>query len=575
MPGASEVLPEMVIPTKLMQTCTFLCGALLLGNAVARCGPPPAAEPSPKRAAMVSVQARGDVSAEHAEPTFVNPIYQGADPWVTRHDGDYFLCRSEGGRGISVWKSAKLTDPGAKRVVWKAPSSGWNSREVWAPELDHLNGRWYIYYAASDGHNRNHRAGVLEAVTDDPQGAYRDRGMLYTGDDWAAGTHNRWAIDATPLEINGRLYLIWSGWPAAEDVQYLYIAPLANPWTTCGSRVQLCANDTHIWERVSEDPAQRGLNEGPQVLGHGDRVFVVYSCSGSWEPTYKLGLLEMKGDKDPLRPTNWHKHDEPVFQATESVFGVGHASFVKSPDDRQGWIIYHAKLSRTPGWQRAVWTQPFTWTPDGRPSFGRPVPAAKRLRVPAGEPANRFGGHFRDSFEGHTWDDWVFYGHNGCIRVAGGYMSLGVKPPWGKVDHYRSGEKALVRGRGWADATIQARVYIQKGQRDAGILFRVREPSLGYDAQKGYFAGIIPGTRKVVLGKTDGRRWQELALVDHPVAAKRWYTLRVEVENDSIRVLVDGETRIAVTDPDHPRGMVGVRVVDSQARFDDFQVAPR
>ncbi|UCG15321.1 MAG: family 43 glycosylhydrolase [Phycisphaerales bacterium] len=557
-----------------MQARALMCGVFLLGNAVAVRSPPPDEIP-PKAATTPSVRVRGDVSAEPAEPTFVNPIYEGADPWVTHHERHYFLCRSEGDVGISVWKSAKLTDPGIKRIVWKAPSSGWNSRQVWAPELHRLDGRWYIYYAASDGRNRNHRTGVLEAVTDDPQGSYRDRGALYTGDDCAGSMQNRWAIDATPLELDGRLYLIWSGWPADEDIQYLYIAPMANPWTISGNRVRLCANDTHIWERVREDPAQRGLNEAPQVLRDNGRVFVVYSCSGSWEPTYKLGLLELKERADPLRPGSWRKHGEPVFQPTESVFGIGHASFAKSPDDREDWIIYHAKVSRKPGWQRTVRAQPFTWTPDGRPIFGTPIPSAEPLRVPSGEPANRFGGHFHDTFDKDAWDGWVFYGKNGCVRVADGHMSLGVTPPWGKVNYYRPGEKALVRGREWSDVSVQTRVYVKNGGRDAGILFRIREPSVGYDAQKGYFAGLIPGTQKVVLGKTNGRHWHELALVDHPVVMKRWYTLGVEASDDSIRVLVDGEIRIAVADSDYRRGMVGVRVVDSQAWFDEFEVAPR
>ena len=166
----------------------------------------------------------GKLRMEEVEPAFTNPVYEGADPWVTAKDGYYYLCQSEGNRGVSVWKSDKLTDRGIKRIVWRSPKTGWNARQVWAPELHHLNGRWYVYYAASDGQNANHRTGVLEAKTDDPQGAYLDKGMLYTGDDVAKGTDNRWSIDATPLQIDDRLYLVWSGWPDEEDIQYLYIA---------------------------------------------------------------------------------------------------------------------------------------------------------------------------------------------------------------------------------------------------------------------------------------------------------------------------------------------------------------
>jgi GH43 family beta-xylosidase len=334
--------------------------------------------------------------AQSEERTFVNPLWPGADPWVVRHEGHYYFCETAGGVGVAVWKSTRLTERGEKRIVWRAPATGWNARQVWAPELHFINGRWYIYYAASDGDNANHRMGVLESASANPQGDYTDKGVLYTGDDESGGLPNRWAIDATVLTLDDRhgsraqagdpaMLLLWSGWPAEKDVQYLYIAPLANPWTIGGRRVRICDNSTHVWERVGEDPAERGLNEAPQVLRHDGRVFVVYSCSGSWQPTYKLGLLELRPGGDPLDANNWRKQDQPVFQSTESVFGVGHPCFVKSPDDREDWIVYHAKTARTPGWDRVVCMQPFGWSPDGFPQFGRPVPHGQPLPLPSGE----------------------------------------------------------------------------------------------------------------------------------------------------------------------------------------------
>ena len=144
--------------------------------------------------------------------------------------------------------------------------------------------------------------GVLEAATDDPQGPYVDRGMLYTGDDVATGPHNRWAIDGTVLDLRGQLYFLWSGWADQRDVQHLYIARMSDPCTIASNRVQLCPNDCHPWERVGERHAERGLHEGPQVLVRNGRVFLVYSCSGSWQPTYKLGLLHMDAAADPIDP---------------------------------------------------------------------------------------------------------------------------------------------------------------------------------------------------------------------------------------------------------------------------------
>jgi GH43 family beta-xylosidase len=281
--------------------------------------------------------------------------------------------------------SDRLTVLGPEHLVWKAPDTGPASREVWAPELHLLDGRWYIYFAASDGHNKDHRAWVLQSAGSDPFGPYTLHGPLYTGGDPDLSSDNHWAIDLTVLESGNRLYAIWSGWQSGQDIQHLYIAPMKDPLTMAAPRVHLCANDDYLWERVDESPRGRGLNEAPEVLEHGGRTFVTYSCSGSWQPSYKIGLLELKPGTDPLKPEDWIKYPKPAFQSTATTYGVGHNSFVQSPDHTEDWLVYHAKLDRRDGWRRAVFVQPFTWRADGLPDFGRPVDAGRLLRVPSGE----------------------------------------------------------------------------------------------------------------------------------------------------------------------------------------------
>jgi GH43 family beta-xylosidase len=326
------------------------------------------------------------LAQESAPRTFTNPVYRGADPWVVKHEGHYYLCRSGPGHTIEVWKSSRLTDRGERRTVWKAPATGWNRAEVWAPELHHISGRWYIYYAASTGRNADHRMGVLESAGDDPLGPYLDRGQLYTGDDIAGRTSNRWAIDGTVLQLERNLYFIWSGWETTEDVQYLYIARMENPWTIGGNRVKLCDNATYAWERVGENPKQRGLHEGPTAIVRNGRIFLFYSCSGSWEPTYKTGLLHADAKADPLDPASWTKHPQPVFTGAGRTLGAGHASFTTSPDGTEDWIVYHTKTRPQHGWDdRVIHMQPFTWGADGFPRFGEAAQPGEPLPVPSGE----------------------------------------------------------------------------------------------------------------------------------------------------------------------------------------------
>lgn len=320
---------------------------------------------------------------------FTNPIGNGADPWVVHHKGYYYVCQSNGdinSKGISVSKSRKLTEIGKRVNVWNAPDKGWNSNQIWAPELHYFNNKWYIYYAAGKAGPPyiHQRSGVLESVTDDPQGAYIDKGILNTGEDKNDETGMVWAIDVNVGRINGQLYAIWSGWEqnAVTDKtsQHLYIAEMGNPWTISSQRVKISSPD-QSWEKGGP----LDLNEGPQFLMRNDQVFIIYSTRESWTPEYRLGQLKLTDrTKSPLDPGNWEKKG-PVFQGSAKVLGTGHASFTHSPDGKEWWIFYHTKKHSTPGWARDLRLQKFTWNTDGSPHFGSPIPAGIPLLLPSGE----------------------------------------------------------------------------------------------------------------------------------------------------------------------------------------------
>ncbi|UZJ43622.1 glycoside hydrolase family 43 protein [Marinimicrobium sp. C6131] len=307
----------------------------------------------------------------------VNPVApEGHDPFVVRHQNHYYYIYSHQG---SIWinDSDRLEEvvqfEGAR--VWTPPPGESYSESIWAPELFFLDDRWYIYFAADDGDNANHRMYVLSSDNADPLSEYRFEGQISDPSD-------RWAIDGTILELDDQRYFIWSGWPGDENVQQnLYIAPMSGPTQISGDRV-LISEPEFEWERIGGDhPDFPYVNEGPQVLKHEGRVFVVYSASGSWTDHYSLGLLELMSD-DPLRIDSWYKHDEPVFSGTDNVISPGHASFTLSPDGSEHWIVYHSAKYKGAGWDRDVSMQPFEWNTDGTPDFGSPVDKGEPIPAP-------------------------------------------------------------------------------------------------------------------------------------------------------------------------------------------------
>jgi len=313
--------------------------------------------------------------------TFYNTVAaEGADPWVIRHDdGWYYLCQSMGG-DVTLRRSRTITGLGAgeRRVVWAPPRGLPYSEQHWAPELHFLRGKWYVYVAADDGENANHRMYVLENPSPDPfQGEFTLKGKIFDpGSD-------RWAIDGTVLNLRDKLYFIWSGWEGDENVdQRLYIAPMSDPLTLSGPRVEI-SRPEHPWEVKGGPPS---INEGPQTLVRGGRVFIVYSAAGSWTDHYCLGLLSAPADADLLKPSSWRKGPRPVFAGGNGVVAPGHGSFTTSPDGRQDWFIYHAARYPGAGWARSIRAQPFHFSRDGRPVFGEPAFPNRPIPIPTGEP---------------------------------------------------------------------------------------------------------------------------------------------------------------------------------------------
>lgn len=132
--------------------------------------------------------------------------------------------------------------------------------------------------------------------------------------------------------------------------------------------------------------SDRKVTEGAEILKYKDRTFLIYSASYCDTPGYKLDMNELIGS-DPLNPNQWKQYDEPVFQRGNGVFGPGHNGFFVSPDGTQHWIVYHgnSKEEYGCGSTRSVRAQEFTWTEDGLPKFGVPIPEGEPVKMPSGE----------------------------------------------------------------------------------------------------------------------------------------------------------------------------------------------
>ncbi len=163
--------------------------------------------------------------------TFTNPLLPaGADPYSFYKNGYYYYTHTTG-NNVVIWKTKNLAElkSAEKRTIFVPPPGTLYSNEIWAPQIHFIKGKWYAYFAADDGSNKNHRLYVLENASNDPmKGEWIFKGKV-------ADSTNKWAIDGDVFERKGILYMIWSGWQGNVNFQQdIYIAKMKNPWTIEG-----------------------------------------------------------------------------------------------------------------------------------------------------------------------------------------------------------------------------------------------------------------------------------------------------------------------------------------------------
>ncbi len=303
---------------------------------------------------------------------WTNPlILQRADPQLSLHAGRYFFTASlPGFDAIELRAAGEIGELATAEpvIVWRKHASGPMSWHVWAPELHCIEGRWYIYFAASEIDDIwKLRMYVLECQGGDPlRDAWVERGQIHT-------PVEGFSLDATPFEHAGKQYLCWAQKDPATESN-LYLAELANPWTLATAPL-LIARPELAWEHIGF-----AVNEGPAILKRNGRVFISYSASAT-DANYCMGLLWADEQAYLMNASSWHKEPLPVFVTDDAngQYGPGHNSFTTSKDGRVDLLVYHARNYRDIDGDplhdpnRHARVQPFGWHADGLPNFGTPL----------------------------------------------------------------------------------------------------------------------------------------------------------------------------------------------------------
>lgn len=201
----------------------------------------------------------------------------------------------------------------------------WARRAMWAPSVVEKDGRYYFFFGANDIQNNEQLGGIGVAVSDEPQGPFKD----HLGRPLIDRFHNK----AQPIDQycfrdqDGTHYLIYGGW------RHCNIAKLNDQFT---GFVPL--PDGTTFKEVTPE----NYVEGPTMFIRDGKYYLMWSEGGWTGPNYSVAYAI--GDS-PLGP---FKRIAKVFQQDTAVAtGAGHHSVLRVPGkdgkDEEWFAVYHRR----------------------------------------------------------------------------------------------------------------------------------------------------------------------------------------------------------------------------------------
>jgi GH43 family beta-xylosidase len=289
------------------------------------------------------------------------PIKNIGDPFVLRApDGTYYCYATSARDGFKAWTSPDLVHWTEIGYVYKRRRGSWGKSDFWAPEVVFHSDKYFMHYSARWGKNRSLRPGV--AVADSPTGPFVDvfnRPMFDFG--YAA-------IDGHVFfDEDGRKYFYYSR-DCSENVldgrheSHLYVAELDDDLTSFKGEPRLITTPEQEWELRS---GRRGWswNEGPFVLKHNDKYYLMYSANFFKSRNYSVGYALAES---PMGPFVKAAHNPVLFSTNAEMSGPGHNSVTTSPNGSELFIVYHIHTDpQHPGGDRQVCIDRMGFREDG------------------------------------------------------------------------------------------------------------------------------------------------------------------------------------------------------------------
>jgi hypothetical protein len=316
-----------------------------------------------------------------ATAQFANAATTGAngthDPSrMIESDGRLYVYSTGGGSksssdGLSWTNGPGLFDGGS--IPKSTTSVVSNNEGVWAPDVIHLNGQYYAYYAIANAQNAC-AIGLVTSPTLNPSSAdykWTDRGLIVSN----TGSDTYCAIDPAPfLDAAGNFWLSWgSGYTHSATAETIYVTRLDN--TTGLPSSADPAKPGH--------PLQQGHIEASYVYYHGGYYYLFWNSGGCCSGASSTYLIHVARSQSVTGPYTGAKS---FYGSTGSIHGPGQIGIYDECGASRFTYHYYPDSGGS-----VLGENELSWSADGWPVVGAESTTPINVCTPAGVGAGSGG----------------------------------------------------------------------------------------------------------------------------------------------------------------------------------------
>lgn len=219
----------------------------------------------------------------------------------------------------------------------------WAWRAMWAPSPIERDGRYYYYFAANDIQSNDEPGGIGVAVSDKPEGPFRDALGKPLIDRFHHGAQ---PIDPHVfIDDDGQAYLYYGGWGHCNVVRLnddmISLVPF---------------EDGETYKEITPER----FVEGPCMIKRGGRYYFMWSEGGWTGPGYCVAYAV---SDSPLGP--FERVGIILEQDSSVATGAGHHGMLQLPGTDEWYIIYHRRpLTETDANHRELCIDRLEFEPD-------------------------------------------------------------------------------------------------------------------------------------------------------------------------------------------------------------------